>query len=481
MAVYLLKTLLLSVLFWGIYQLILRKEKSLVFNRFFLLFATTAPFLIPFWIREISYQSMPISSPTSPMMEMEEPLQILAASHTISWGSLFLGMYFMGVFLMLIRFGRKLYPIIRRIREGKKISQSGYIEVQHSQTDMAFSFLHFIFLPATENKDLLLKHELAHVQQQHSLDILWVEFLHCLAWFNPILILLKRAIRLNHEFLADQAVTRELHSPETYVYLLLEKASIPKSPMLVSPMSMGQSRERFEMIFTSNKKVMNTLKQILCLSLILASFQLFGREQIVLSSDIPQQNSTSEPTKLEIEEENEVLKDLHMEDGGMMIYTEMEGRKGRRVLGWVQGGVKVKFLNKAGEWITKICKDLNQQEREHFWNLDVSKAQTFHKLPPVKTPTAEQMKDFQNPDKYGLWLNGKRTPNHELGNFSPEKIHRFSYSRLMKNAAHYGQYTYHLIVDTKAYIARTYGADNGGKWKDVYLQEKEQYKKIMKK
>ena len=480
MAVYLLKTLLLSVLFWGIYQLILRKEKSLVFNRFFLLFATTAPFLIPFWIREISYQSMPISSPASPMMEMEEPLQILAASHTISWGSLFLGMYFMGVFLMLIRFGRKLYPIIRRIREGKKISQSGYIEVQHSQTDMAFSFLHFIFLPATENKDLLLKHELAHVQQQHSLDILWVEFLHCLAWFNPILILLKRTIRLNHEFLADLAVTRELHSPEPYVYLLLEKASIPNSPMLVSPMSMGQSRERFEMIFTSNKKVMNTLKQLICLSLILASFQLFGREQIVLSSNSPQHDPDLKSTSLSLEATDEVFKDLNMGDGGMMLYVEVEGREGRYVLGWVMGESKVKFLNEKGAWVTKTCKELNQAEREWFWNLEASKAQVFRKVIAHKEPTPAQMKDFQNPEKYGLWLNGKRTPNHELGNFSPDKIHSFNYSELKKNAAHYGQYTYHLTVETKGYIKRKYSADGGGNWEDVYLKEKEHYKKLFK-
>jgi len=480
MAIYLLKSFLLMALFWGFYQLILRKEKSLVFNRFFLLFATTAPFLIPFWISKVTYQSIPAASPASPILEHGESMQILAESSSISSESLLMGIYFIGLLLMLIRFGRKLYPILLRIRDGKQIPKVGYTEVQHPQTQMAFSFLHFIFLPASQHTELLLKHERAHVQQRHSLDILYVEFLHCLAWFNPILILLKKAIRMNHEFLADQAVTQKLTSPEAYVQLILEKASIPRRPMLVSPMSMGQTQERFEMIFTSNKKVMNTLKQILCLAFIFASFQLFGREQIVLKSDIPQQNSAPELTKLEIEEENEVLKDLHMEDGGMMIYIEMEGRKGRRVLGWVQGGVKVKFLNKAGEWVTKICKDLNQQEREHFWNLDVSKAQTFHKLPPVKTPTAEQMKDFQNPDKYGLWLNGKRTPNHELGNFSPEKIHRFSYSRLMKNAAHYGQYTYHLVVDTKAYIARTYGADNGGKWKDVYLQEKEQYKKLMK-
>ena len=481
MAVYLLKTLLLSVLFWGIYQLILRKEKSLVFNRFFLLFATTAPFLIPFWIREISYQSMPISSPTSPMMEMEEPLQILAASHTISWGSLFLGMYLLGVFLMLIRFGRKLYPIFLRIREGKKISQSGYIEVQHPQTDMAFSFLHFIFLPDTENKDLLLKHELAHVQQQHSLDILWVEFLHCLTWFNPLLILLKRAIRLNHEFLADQAVTQELRSPEAYVHLILEKASIPRSPMLVSPMAMGQSRERFEMIFTSNKKVMNTLKQILCISLILASFQLFGREQIVLSSSSPQHNLSPAPTFIDLKTSEEVRKDLNMEDGGMMVYVEVEGRESRYVLGWVKGGAKVKFLNEAGEWVNKTCKNLSQTEREWFWNLEASKAQVFRELPPVKEPTPEQMKDFQNPEKYGLWLNGKRTPNHELANFSPQKIHRFSYSKLMKNAAHYGQYTYHLTVETKGYINRKYSPDDGGKWEDIYLKEKELYKKLFKK
>ncbi|MEL6250845.1 MAG: M56 family metallopeptidase [Bacteroidota bacterium] len=480
MAVYLFKTTLLSFLFWGFYQLILRQEKILMFNRFFLLFSATVSFIIPFWISQTTYLS--ISNSPLPTTETEGWMYIasLQEDPKIHIEDLLWGIYAIGFVCMLVRFGKKLYPIVNLIREGNQTPKKGYTQVFHPKTQEAFSFLHFIFLPGSGDIALLLKHELAHVKQKHSLDILWIEFLHCLAWLNPVIILFKRAMRLNHEFLADQAVTRDLLSPEPYVHLILEKASILKNPLLVSPMHIGQTKARFEMIFTSNKKVMNTLKQVLSFLLILASFQLFGKEQILLTDKIPQHNLSPEPSISYVEESEEVFKDLNMEDGGMMLYVEVEGRKGRYILGWIQGGVKVKFLNKAGKWVTKICKDLSQQEREHFWNLDASKAQAFRPLPPVKEPTPEQLKDFQDPEKYGLWLNGKRTPNHELANFSPDKIHRFFYSGLEKNAAHYGQYTYHLSVETKAYINRKYSGDKGGNWEDIYLKEKEHYKKLFK-
>lgn len=481
MAIYLLKTMTLMALFWGFYQLVLRKEKMLKFNRFFLLFSITASFLIPFWISSTSYRNISSSSTPSAEMESWTSMEVIETSSMISWESFLGGIYAMGVFLMLIRFGKKLYPILQRIREGKQIRKEGYIQILHPSTQQAFSFLHFIFLPTSENTKLLLKHELAHVKQKHSLDILWVEFLHCLAWFNPMIIPLKRAIRLNHEFLADQSVTRELHSPEPYVQLILQKASAPRASMLVSPLNMGQTRERFEMIFTSNNKVMKMLKQLLCILFILASCQLFGREHIVWQSENHLSENSLSVEALSSEGNDEVFKDLNMEDGGMMLYVEVEGRKGRYILGWVVGEAKVRFLNEAGEWTSKICNELSQAEREWFWNLEASKAQVFRKVIASKEPSPAQMKDFQNPEKYGLWLNGKRTPNYELANFTPDKILSYNYSKLMKNAAHYGQYTYHLTVETKAYMARKYSAEKGGHWEDVYLKEKEHYKKLFKK
>src|SRR5690606_39609713 len=55
----------------------------------------------------------------------------------------------------------------------------------------------------------LFVHEKAHITQKHSLDILFIEALQILFWFNPLIYLYKKAMKLNHEFLADQKVDRK--------------------------------------------------------------------------------------------------------------------------------------------------------------------------------------------------------------------------------------------------------------------------------
>ena len=67
----------------------------------------------------------------------------------------------------------------------------------------------------------LIAHEKAHLDQKHTLDVLFVEILQIVFWFNPLLLFYKRAIKLNHEFLADQAVNAQFQSVKNYQNLLL--------------------------------------------------------------------------------------------------------------------------------------------------------------------------------------------------------------------------------------------------------------------
>jgi hypothetical protein len=65
-------------------------------------------------------------------------------------------------------------------------------------------------------EDELYTHELVHVTQKHTLDILFIELLITIFWFNPLLYLYKKAIQLNHEFLADQKVVESYNNVPFY-------------------------------------------------------------------------------------------------------------------------------------------------------------------------------------------------------------------------------------------------------------------------
>ncbi|HBY69604.1 MAG TPA: peptidase M56, partial [Flavobacteriaceae bacterium] len=78
----------------------------------------------------------------------------------------------------------------------------------------------------------VLLHEHAHAKQMHSVDILFIELLHVLFWFNPLFIFLKRSMKLNHEFLADRAVLKQGAETSVYQKLLLAYSSHAVTPQL---------------------------------------------------------------------------------------------------------------------------------------------------------------------------------------------------------------------------------------------------------
>ena len=82
----------------------------------------------------------------------------------------------------------------------------------------------------------ILAHELAHVKQYHSFDILLAQSFQCIFWFNPLFRFYTKAIQLNHEFLADESVVRSTANQLVYQQLLLSKASGKERFSLASPL-----------------------------------------------------------------------------------------------------------------------------------------------------------------------------------------------------------------------------------------------------
>ena len=74
--------------------------------------------------------------------------------------------------------------------------------------------------------------------------------------------------------------------------------------------------------------------------------------------------------------------------------------------------------------------------------------------------------DFLDSKKYGVWLDGKRIKNEELAKLAPSEIHSFFQSVLREKAKDYGKYTYHLNIDTEAYMKDK----SEGHWLDVKLE-----------
>ncbi|MBA4305069.1 MAG: hypothetical protein C0424_12640 [Sphingobacteriaceae bacterium] len=147
-------------------------------------------------------------------------------------------LYVAGVLLALVpglwSIGRVFFWLIRGKRQSYK--QSTLVFTGGSRHGLC-SFGHWIFIPATDKalpSDLLLAHELAHVQSWHSADKLLMQLLLALFWFFPPVYLLRKQLELLHELEADAAATRQYNAFDYALELSAYRLGVPNA-QLVNP------------------------------------------------------------------------------------------------------------------------------------------------------------------------------------------------------------------------------------------------------
>jgi len=294
MIIYLIKsTLLLGVLF-VLYKLLLENEKMHRFNRFFLLFALlfglTAP-LISFDIHpeqsiggvEMQQIERVVNAPAEAVSKSVEPLvapkqkalnKTPATTKEPDWPigvlEILLGLYVLITYLLLIRFAGGLLDIRNKIKAGSHEAAGPATLVLLDESVIPQSFFKYIFLEresfeSGEIEPEILDHELTHVRQLHSLDVLLVEFLKVIFWFNPFLYFYKHAIKLNHEFIADESVVSKVSSPSDYQKMLIQVTPGNKPMSITSSINFSLTKKRIRMMFRSYSPVRSGSKSLLLL------------------------------------------------------------------------------------------------------------------------------------------------------------------------------------------------------------------------
>jgi beta-lactamase regulating signal transducer with metallopeptidase domain len=243
MIAYIVKSSLSLIILFGLYWFLLRKEKLFVFNRYFLVLSVVFSLLVPFISIPVNFQTTFILENFIPaydnvIPEISTPDNIVPGDVNISQpnvekqisviniSAFLLALYISGVILFLIRFLRNIYIIMLRTKSSEKISFKWYrLVLTNDKTDPCcfFSSIYLNrddYLNGRIDKELL-DHELEHAKQSHTIDIILIELVKIFYWFNPVHILYDRAIRINHEYLADDAVVSEKSDIKSYAEVLL--------------------------------------------------------------------------------------------------------------------------------------------------------------------------------------------------------------------------------------------------------------------
>lgn len=306
-----------------IYHLVLEKQKMHKFNRFYLLFSLVFSFILPFVTIEIASEENTVQ--TYKYMMQNVPIQSTVVAQSFDYRMLSLwGLYGLITMILLFRFVRNILKIVSEIKSNTTVPFKNANLVLLEEQTSPHTFLNYIFLNNTDYQNRKIEeelyvHELIHVTQKHTLDILLVEVLKTIFWFNPLFIFYKKAMQLNHEFLADENVVTSFNDVPFYQNLLLEHANTNPISGLTSNLNYSVTKKRFIMMTKSVSKTKIFFSKIALIPLFLGLvFFICGEsiaQTISAANDIYANNQIAESSsnsgwKVGVEKNEDIVEKL---------------------------------------------------------------------------------------------------------------------------------------------------------------------------
>ncbi len=198
----------------------------------------------------------------------------------ISIAQLLLITYIIGVIVFLSRILILFKWIYKTISNNFVEYQNDVKLIKVNENLPPFSFLGYVFINkniVSNNKsDQVLAHEKVHIIQKHSVDLLLAHFLTIFQWFNPLAWILHKAIKTNHEYIADSEVVRKGYNLFDYQELLLNQfISIP-SVQLVNNFNLISIKKRIAMMNKIKSGFKAKLKAFIIIPFALITFLLFA-------------------------------------------------------------------------------------------------------------------------------------------------------------------------------------------------------------
>jgi len=225
---YLLKVSIALALVYIFYQLVLRRLTFYNWNRWYLIGYALLSFVIPFMnITDFLFKHE-LDEVQFVRMVPVYNLNVRVTDTGFEWNSwnIAIAVLITGILIMGLRMLVQFFSL-RKMKAKARLLNEGDIQLFHVEDHiMPFSFRNGIYinskLHTEEELQEIIRHEFVHVKQKHSIDILFAEFLCMLLWFHPAAWLIRKAIRQNLEFIADEQVLQEGVDKKQYQYLLLK-------------------------------------------------------------------------------------------------------------------------------------------------------------------------------------------------------------------------------------------------------------------
>jgi len=282
---YLAEANLYLAVFYLAYCLLLSRETHYQLNRIYLLFSCVAAFALPvLQVGVLKPNMQMVEPPVYAMLSdrvVEAPLQmqiqtvhdanpiehkvqqitrqpevkpvqaaIPASKPQLGVADYLWYAYLIGSTISLAVLLVRLTSLLLLTRRAVRTKHGRHTIIQLPGTNVAFSFFNYLFLsdnaPAT---DTIITHELVHIRQKHSADVIFLELLKIINWFNPCIYLLQNSLKTIHEYIADQYTVSHQTDTHTYATFLVNTAhGVGGSPITHSFFNYNLLKKRIIML-----------------------------------------------------------------------------------------------------------------------------------------------------------------------------------------------------------------------------------------
>ncbi len=275
---YILQVVLFQLLFLVIYEAFLKKETFFQWNRFYLIFSALLSYVIPlirikFFEKYIPEKLNNINTLITDFTEIPVVETKIIKNNT-NYFTLE-NLFFTGIIIMTVLFVYKLLKLFKTIKNNKVLIKKEYKLVLIPNEKNAFSFFKYIFLGTkiyNKEHQHVLQHELVHVTEKHSLDLLFFELQKIIFWFNPIVYFYQYKISVLHEYIADVKTIKHTKKQIFFENLLLQTFQVENLPFVNQYFKKSLLKKRIIMATKNKSKQILKIKYLLVIPVITAMF-----------------------------------------------------------------------------------------------------------------------------------------------------------------------------------------------------------------
>lgn len=332
MIAYFIKVVAFQLLFLLGYDLFLKKETFFNWNRIYLICSSLISFVLPF-IKIESFQNAVPQEYIILLPEIVLTPQKTTATMEPTWNWFFI----IGILISSVLFVYKIVQLLQLRFKGRFVKREDYTIVIIPKTTLAFSIFRYVFIGEDieeEKLEDILLHELVHIREKHSLDLLYFELLRITCWFNPLVYIYQKRISELHEYIADAVIVQNKNKSDYYEKLLAEVFQTQQFSFTNQFFKHSLIKKRIIMLTKQKSREILKLKYLVLVPLLVVSLLYSSCEDTTIAdteNKVESVNSEAKKAQLQdlIEELNQLNENLKKNE----VLSKSQYEKQTKLLG----------------------------------------------------------------------------------------------------------------------------------------------------